>query len=253
MMLLKRIQPIISIIVALAAYETVFYRPGWFFWLWAAMALLVALSLSWQTFGKPLREYAIMLVSLELYISGTLLILFFTEGSVFHQLIVAISVVSQLIYLTNIFYYYYRTEKYNVHSLQNISSYLNISAMFAISAAAFSATIYLNWPSWILTPAILILVWLVSLQMIQINLVDFRRQWLHTVVTAVLCTQAFWVVSFLPSDVYVNALVVTTVLYVVLNISRYHLIERLARAVWLRYFIVGLSVLLLALITARWV
>ena len=252
-MLLKRLQPILSIIIALSAYEFVFYRPGWFFWLWAVTALLVALSLSWQTFGKPLREYAIMLVSLELYISGTLLLLFFTEGIVFHQLIIAVSVISQLIYLTTIFYYYYRTEKYNVHSLQNISSYLNISAMFAISAAAFSATLYINWPNWLLALVILILVWLMSLQMIQINLMEYRRHWIQAVVIAILCAQVFWVVGFLPSGVYVNALIVTTVLYVVLNISRYYLIDRLARAVWMRYFIVGLSVLLLALITARWV
>lgn len=253
MILLKRLQPLLSVVIALVAYEVVFYQPGWFYWLWAVMALLVALSLSWQTAGKPLHEYGVLLISLELYISATILLLFFTEGVIFHQLIIAISAVSQLIYLTNIFYYYYRTEKYNVHSLQSISSYLNISAMFAMAVAAFSAILYFNWPAWLLTLTVLVVVWLISLQMLQVNLVEFRRQWLHTLTIAIVCAQTFWVASWMPSGVYVNALAVTIVLYITYNVSRYYLIEHLTRPVWMRYFIVGLSVLLLALITARWV
>lgn len=253
MILFKRFQPILSASAVVIALEGIVLRPEWCIYFWLGLIGITTLSMLWQTRPRQVSEFFLLIGSLWLLDTAAAGLMFFVEAPVWRHAIIAGVAVSQLVYLTNVFYYYFRTEKYQLNSLQNLSSYLNLAAIFMLAASAYSVYLYLGWATWVMAIVIAVLAWGVALQTMVLNQAELQATWIVSLACAVMTAQVFWAVSFWPSSPYVNAFVVTVVHYVTLNLSRYHVIDQLEKTVVWRYFVIGVSMLLLTVLTARWV
>lgn len=252
MLLFRRLTPFISTLLIGAAYEALCLHPEKVYWLWAGLlALVLAAQLSLLK-KAHLVETFILGISQILFLSGTYFLIFFVEGSVIRQFLIALALIINLFYITNIYYYHFQTEKYQVNALQNISSFLNLISIFTISSVGFSLILYLGWPSWLISLGVALASAGLCFQTYWVNKIIGQSAILFAGITGLIGGEVFWAVTFLPTSFLVNGAVVTVINYSVVNLARYYLMDKLqARVIW-RYLIISVIVLSLTLATARW-
>lgn len=253
MLLLKRLVPIVTPLCLTLMYESLLWYPEYILYFWLGMLLIIASSLIFIS-KKELGIVRIsFLISLLFFNSGAYYFIFFISGELIRQIIIAAALIFNLITLTQIFYYYFRTEKYQVNALQNISSYLNLISVFNLTGAFFSLIVYLTWPAWLLSIFVFVVITVLSLQTMWVNKIQFKSAWRFSVISGLVGFEIFWATSFLPSSFLVNALIITVVYYAMVNLGRYYYIEKLNKSVVIRYLVISASVLLLTVATARWI
>lgn len=252
MRLLRRSMPIISTLCLGVLNEALVWYPEFAYWFWAGI-FVVVVGTQFGLYKKAhLFEALVFGVSQFLFLSGTYFFVFFVEGSALRQVVIGLALVINLFYLTNIFYYHFRTEKYQVNALQNISSYLNLISVFTISSVGFSLILYLGWSSWLNSLGIALCLSVLCYQTFWVNKIIGSSALWYSCVAGLIGGEIFWVTTFLPSSFLVNGIIVTVVNYSVVNLARYYFGSNLKKSVIWRYVIISCCVLLLTLVTARW-
>ncbi|MDP3964667.1 MAG: hypothetical protein Q8Q20_03370 [bacterium] len=198
-------------------------------------------------------EQFIFFLNALLFNISALAFIYFIQGELYRHIIIAGVTALNVIYLHHLFNYHFRTDRYQLNALQNVSSYINLSSAFTGSAVLFSLIIYLAWPAWTTTIILWALATLLSFQTTWMHKIKFSTSMYFALISGLVLTEVYWVVSFLPSSFLVNALIVTVVYYAMVNIGRYYLSGRIHRAVIIRYFVISVTVLVLTVVTARWV
>ncbi|MDD5342179.1 MAG: hypothetical protein PHI73_02485 [Patescibacteria group bacterium] len=252
MLLIRRILTLATPLFLVLTYEALLRFPEHLFYLWGAVIVVIFLTLLWLSTKGLRRILYIFFITLAVLNTGVFFFIFFISGELARQIVIAGSLVLNGLYLTQIFYYNFRTEKYQVNALQNISSYLNLIAIFLMGSVGFSLILYLSWPAWAMTLAMFIISALLTFQAIWISKVSFGATALFALMSGLVCGEIFWALSFLPSAALVNAFILTVIYYTTINLGRYSLLGQLKASVVVRYLIISLSVLILTLITARW-
>lgn len=253
MILLHRITPLVTALVAAFGFVAMMSLP---YPLISAgiTLLLVSMLLSrllkwnathmgfWTMFGTPF----VFLVSAY----GFLLLLEIE----YQQIALAVIVCSLLFFFVeHVFYYTHLSTRYQMHSLEHMSSVLHLLSIFFIGALGFGARMLLQTPLWALMLSFFVLSGLVLYGTLWVSKVDHARALPYALAGAVLTTEIFTVITFLPTGIYTNAALLVIFLYLFLGLTRAHFLERLSRSVVRRY--VGIGSLLFALIlgTAQWI
>ncbi len=252
MLLFRRSIPFISTLLIGFIYESLCLRPENVYWYWVGLLLVVAGTQLALSKKARLIETVILGISQILFLSGTYYFIFFVEGSTIRQLLIGLALIINLFYLTNIFYYHFRTEKYQVNALQNISSFLNLISIFTISSVGFSLILYLGWPSWLISLGVALASAVLCYQTYWVNKIVGPATFLFAGITGLIGGEVFWAATFLPSSFLVNGAIVTVVNYSIVNLARHYFAGNLQKSVIWRYLIISATVLLLTLVTARW-
>lgn len=254
MILFKRLIPIIIPFIIFASLELFFVKPRLIYFI----ILFLILTLSgaiWKIIGKGLitirARWLYLVTPISFLLSGMLFMLFLEQNWLKHALNLAIAILIA-VFLENIFVYIYQHEKYQVHSLENISNYLNLASMFLFNSSLFGFFIFLNTPFWLISFISFIIFLLLSVQTIWVNKIKIKLAWLHILIICLILFEVFWAVSFLPTAFYVNGLIVATIFYLTNNLMRLRLLNALNKTVIQRYFILCGSIIILILATAQW-
>ncbi|MFZ5364963.1 MAG: hypothetical protein ACOZBH_02050 [Patescibacteria group bacterium] len=157
------------------------------------------------------------------------------------------------VFLENIFIYIYQHEKYQTNSLENVSNYLNLAAMFLFSSSLFGFSIFLNIALWQLSLISFVFTFALTFQTIWINKINIRSAPLHIFVICLILFELFWAVSFLPTAFYVNGLIIAISFYFINNLMRLHLLNSLNKKIIRRYLILCGLTIFFVLLTAQWV
>lgn len=149
---------------------------------------------------------------------------------------------------------------YNIAAFRSIGLVraANVSGtLFAVVAAflAYSVVWLQNWPSWILTPAIfaisfilfLLAIWLTHLEEIS------KKDLGLAAILSLMLTEVALALSFWPILPLIAALVLAIGFYVVLGLTQFELQGRLTNRVVYEYLTIAGVVLVLILVTTRWV
>ncbi|MCX6741197.1 MAG: hypothetical protein NTY61_02250, partial [Candidatus Parcubacteria bacterium] len=100
--------------------------------------------------------------------------------------------------------------------------------------------------------AILAVVTLLTYQTMWISGIVLNKSWLYLVVTDLLIVELFWASVFLPNTYYVKALLIVVAYYLLVNLSRNHLLGLLTKTMVWRYLVIGGIILGVVLGTAQW-
>ncbi len=253
MNLLNRAIPILSSLAILVLVEYLFREPKQIYWLVPASFLVVSLSI-WRLVGRKFlnRKNWQFIITPALFLISGLIFLSFLGGQTLKHFFLAGLVILVWIFLQVIFLRFHFRPKYQAHSLENISAYLNLITIFLAASSFFSLIIFLGTSWWILIIIFAIINFLLIYQLTWSNGILFNDSWPYILVITIVLTEIFWAVSFLPTSVYVSGLLVAIGYYLTAGLARNWLLGIKEKKVVLRYLFISSISLVIVLITAKW-
>lgn len=251
--LFNRILPYLIPVFIFVSVEQAFNLPHQVYWLLGPVLAAVALSI-WQLTGRKLRNVKFwrFVITPFLFTVSGLLYLSFLEDPLAKQLFLMLFVVLHWAVLEVIYLRFNFRPKYQVHSLENIFTHLDILAMFLISSGLFSLIIFLGFDSPTSYTIFAAVCLLLSYQMIWTSDAIIATAWQYAAAVTVATTELFIAVSFLPTSIYVNGLIITVGYYVSSGLARNWLLGHREQKVIRRYLVVAAVATIIVLATAKW-
>ncbi len=241
-------------VFAMLEYLFFFYsqNPAIIFWFIIFSAIIVSFGIMVIIGERNPRSFFLFLATPLFLVLGQFIFVLFLEGKLLRHIIAIIPTMILGIFLENTYVHFQKKEKYEQHSMGNILSFLSLIILYLFAASLFGFIVYLNVSLWIATFIIMFVAFIVTEQVMYFHEVSFQKSWPYLVITSLVAGEFFWVINFLPSSLYVNAFILTVLYYLMIGVSRNHLLGILNRSVFLRYFFISIFSLLVVLITAKW-
>jgi hypothetical protein len=254
MLVLHRITPFLIGLVLASGFLGLMRLPAAYSFIVAgAVALLLAVLFARLAGFEPrkFRFWYFVGTPVLFFLSAFGLFLFLEQGSFKIALALIVSLMSFL-FAEHLFNYVHLPAKYQAYSLEHVSLVLYVLTTFFAATVGFGTAMVIQAPLWLLAPLFFLVMLYVVYGMLWVSKVDPRKARAYAFGGAVITTELFTVLSFLPTGFYANAAALAVCVYVFLGISRAHFLDKLSRVVLRRYAFMG--VLLLGVIagTARW-
>ena len=253
MALINRFIPWIVSLLSLVLVEQIFAAPHQVFWLASYLVVAVVLSV-WQLAGRRLRnaKFWRFLMTPVLFSLAGLLFLSFLKGPIVRQLALLGYAVAVWLYLEIIFLRFNFRPKYQIHSLENIFTHLELITIFLVSTSFFGISVFLGIALWMLTICFAVVVALFSYQVVWTSDTTMVAAWPYAAIVALTMTEIFFAVGYLPTSVYVGGVIVAASYYLITGLTRNWLLGNHQWRVVRRYTYVAAAVTLVALVSARW-
>ena len=253
MIFLNQIIPGLSSIVILFLLELILKRPESIYYFGPVCLALIILAVRQlcRRRLKSKKSWQIVLTPVLFFLGG-LFFLIFLEENFLRQFFLLSLVAILWLYLKVVYLRFHLKTKYQLHSLENISTHISLIAVFLITSSLFSWHIFINIPTWILLLIFIPIILLINSQLTWVSDSNLKFSWPYIIVIAVVLSEIFLSVSFLPTSIYVNGLIVTLGYYLTAGLARNWLLGIKEDRVIKRYFIISLVILLIILLTAKW-
>ena len=253
MKFINRIIPLATALIVFILFEQLLKEPKQIYWLSFFSFLVVILSI-WQLNNRQLKngKFWHLVITPALLLGGGLIFMSFLEGRFFRQFFLLVFAILIWAFLEVIFLKFHFRAKYQTHSLENISTHLNLITIFLVASGFFSLIIFLGVPVSLLIIIFAIVNALLVYQLIKISDVIFVAGWPYILATVVVITEIFWAVSFLPTSVYVNGLIVTIAYYLITGLARNWLLGVRESKIVKRYLLISVISLAMILLSAKW-
>ena len=200
-------------------------------------------------FSKAFWHFLILPIVFSLASIASLL--FITDQWAF-RLIALISALI-LYFLVRQYYLYFNFPfKYQPYSLESLTFYSSLLALYFIFSSGFASVILLNLSAWLIMLVIWPIIGLTVFQFFWIHKINIHKSWLLLSVVLLIVAELFLAVTYLPTNYYVNAFILTASMYVMLGLGRLMSQGRLKKKKILSYIIVAASLALIVLATAKW-
>ncbi len=253
MILFKRLTPLLTGILLLALFEGVLLAPrgAWVLFLLAAFVLVAAWLLLTAGHMHGFDRWLSMVLPLLLVVSTALLTVL-TQDALFLQTIILVSAFLHGWYLENLFLFHFQPHRYQPYALENISGYASLLVVFFFFAALFAARVFLNLPLYLLLPVGFVVTAILALQIFWSTKVPWSRGWPLLAIATLVLFELLGVLSMLPTSYFVSGLLMAIPYYLMMNLARHWLRDRLTVTVIRRYMIIGGSAFVVTLLTAPW-
>lgn len=253
MAFLNRLIPwTVSIIIFFLLYQII-ENPKQVAWAISISTLIVLLSL-FQLSGKNLKNEKFWRFSITpvLFFISSSLFLSFLEGEFLKQFFIFVVAVFLGVYLEVIYLWFNARPKYQAHSLDNISTHIDLLTIFFTATGFSSLIVFVGLSVWYLVLAFAIISGLLTYQLIWTSSGSVSPGRLYVVVISLVATEIFIVTRFLPTSIYVNGMIVTLTYYLMTGLARNWILEVKEMKVVKRYFIISIISLVLILLSAKW-
>lgn len=233
-LLVLRIHPfaamgVVLVLVALLYARLVGFAPRSFqFWMLFGTPLLFLLT----SFGLMLfLERPLAQLALAVFVS--LFVFFFAE---------------------HVFSYVHVPVNYETYAIEHMSLVMNVASVFFVSVAAFGTRVFLTAfaPLWLLTALFFAVSLFVIFGTLWASKVDTRQARLYALCGALLVTEIFMTVTYLPTGFYTNAALIALTAYLFLGLTRAHFVEKLSPSIVRRYAVTSALLLAAILGTSQW-
>lgn len=198
----------------------------------------------WSFLGTPV-----------LYLVSSFGILLFFETSP-AKLTLAIASSLLLFFIAeNVFAYVHLPAKYQAYSIEHLSLAVNSMTLFFFAAVGIGANLLIGLRSYefvLMVLVYLMLALFVIYNTLWVGKVEHEQAFPYSIAGAVLTTELFAVMTFLPTSFYSSAALLAVFVYTFLGLTRAHFLNRLSKTVLQRYVSIALVLLLVIIVTARW-
>lgn len=254
MLLLHRLTPFaFAFLIALSLGTTSFY-PLLAPWILPIM-LVVCFFLCARLADFRWRDKAFwgLIAAPTLFLFGaTLLFLLADRGSVRLLIVLATSFLAYF-YAEHLFRFIHLPAVYQAHGLQNTGGVMSILTIFYLSASAYALMSFVRLPLLLLSSALFVWLAISAASALWIAHVPRERAFTFALAAAIMFTQLFVAVSFLPTSFMTSGALIAVLYYMFMGLSRAHVQAKLGRKVIRRYVGIGFCMLLALLITAQWI
>lgn len=253
MLIFQRILPFLSSLVTLAIFEFLFFSSAWGI-RFAPFILMIPALFIWMMLRKEGTASAVLnsILLVSIFLGSYMSFYMLLELETIKHFLNLIVVGGMFLFMEQLYFFWHRPSQYQAYALEYTCSVLNILSAFFFFAAAFGFYIFVHASVGILTLTIVMFSFVLGWLMMWINKIEWKRSRPYVLAIALMVGELFWVLHFLPVSFMVLGLVLTTMIYLCLNLSRWQLTSALDRKILQRYFFISSAVLLLSLGTARW-
>jgi len=179
--------------------------------------------------------------------------LFILNEDWLRHLIIFILVFILGLYLENIYLFFYYPAFYQIESLENFSAFLNLLIFFLLAINLNTLNVFLNFQIWLLSLILVAFLSLLILQSFWANKLKTKIRFIYLLILNIIILEIFWGLFFLPTNFYVNSLILTIFFYFSWGIFKSKLKEKLDKRSLQRYLIISIILLLLAIMTSSWI
>lgn len=217
---------------------------------WAVSVLLLARLVGWNV--RSFQFWYLVGTPAVFSLSSYAAFLFLEHSAerVFLALLTALLV---FFFSEHLFHYIHIPARYQAYAIEHLSLVLTVLTIFFLSSVGFGLQFLLQLPVAFLSLNFFLLSLFVIYGTLWVSKVDHGRAWPYAFAGAVLTTELFSVVTFLPTGFYTNAAVLALFFYLFLGFARAHFLDQLSRGVTQRYLLVGSVLLAMIVGTARWI
>lgn len=265
MFLIRRLTPAIVSLLTAASLISFVFRPSFLLALFggnlatlAGMAsglCLFALSLGMLNIGAyhPLTSRFRFLLFPLIFVVSTFVSVSFLEPRLTALLIIALCSGLLWLWYESLYTYWQQPERYHAYTLQKLSGSLYVIGVFFVITAVNGIYVYLQMRFW--GGVILVLTALFALFYDIFLLCQFERTEALIAASAAsfLAAEAYIAMSYMPTQIYVEALLMAVVFYGLVGVTKLWSQEDFRRSQWLPYAIVAASCFVLTLGSSLWI
>ncbi|MFA4845523.1 MAG: hypothetical protein WC654_03120 [Patescibacteria group bacterium] len=196
----------------------------------------------WHLLGTPLL---FMLSSFGLF--------FLLESPTAKIGLAVIVTILLFLFVEHVFSFIHLPVKYQPFTLEYLSQLLHVLSVFFLATLGFGMRLFLQTPLWMLSFAFFFVLAFIMYGTLWAGKVDSMKARPYAFVSALLITELFAVISFLPTGFYTNAAFLALGVYVLLGLSRADALHKLSKEVWRRYVILLVVLCAVIALTSQWI
>jgi hypothetical protein len=254
MLIFFRAIPYAILLTAVSGFAWMIWQPSWF-WIGALGAWVVCIylyarlvSFDWQE-----KTYRFFVLTPLLFLTSSLGMFLFLE-SLWSQIALAlVTIIGLFFFAEQIFYYLHLPARYQAYAIEQVSLVLHILTLYFFACAGFGLQLFLHAPLWLMAIGAAAVVSYALSATFWVSKIEHALVRSAVLSGAVLMTQWFVGLSFLPSGMYVNAGLFLLGFYVFLGLTRAAFFENLSPAFLRRYLLIACGLFLCMISTAQWV
>jgi hypothetical protein len=254
MIILHRITPFIVLLIGLGAYiPFVFYQSSLGFLSLPVgivlVGLLLARLLKWE--HKTFAFWFFLATPLLLFASsfGSYI---FLESALMQWGLALFVAFALFFFAEHIFHYHHLPSRYQPYTLEYLSVIFHVITLFFLSVIGFGGHLFLYLPVWVLGPPLLVISFFMIYGILWVSKVEHENARLFALAGAVLVTELFLVMTFLPIGFYTSATLLTVFFYCFLGLLRAHFSKKLTKDVARRYILISLLLFVMLIASAQW-
>lgn len=194
------------------------------------------------------RNYTFFISPVFLFF-GILVFIVFLKSKFLIHFSVLFFVFLYFLFLKSLFAYFYKKEGY---FLENIFTVINFASLFLIYSGLFSFLIIFGFSLWKIILLFIIFTFLSNHQLMHIYRVADKFNYFYNIAITIVMVEIFWALIFLPTNFYVNGLVLLSSYYAIMGISYFHLNKELNSIKVVRHLLISIIIIIISLATARW-
>jgi len=214
------------------------------------VALLFGRLLGWK--GKSFQFWAFMITPV-LYIFSAFMLTLFLEDSLEKVILAVFAAVFVFFFAEHLFSYTHVPAKYLPYALEYLTLLLSVLTLFLASSAAFGFRMLVQVPIPLLAAVIFLYGLFLGYVTFWTSKTDHTRSLAFAIGGAILLTETFSALAFLPTGFYANAAVLSLGAYAFFGISRAHFVNKLSRRTVSWYAVSGIIMLGFLAGTAKWI
>lgn len=250
--ILIRIFPFLVPILYLILLKATFILNGNIFWPIVATLLVNFLYFLFLFLKKKRWESLLFILhSWIVTVTGFFYILILSSETFINSFIIIWSLL-YFLYLESVFHYFYETKKVLLLDLKNIIAYINLVAIFFLTAFLINLHIFINFSIWLVFALVAVATFVLMICQLQVNKIKWRKSLLYALLMSMMMLEILISVIFLSVSFYVSAMVLTVLYYLLSSILVLNAKENLTKsAVW-QYLAFTVVVILIISLTSQW-
>ncbi len=162
-------------------------------------------------------------------------------------------VVLLFLFVEQVFSFVHLPVAYQPFTLEYLTGLLHMLSVFFLSVLGFGLSLFLQTPLWLLSLVFFCILFFIVYGTLWVGKVEPARAKPYAFAGAVLTTELFASLSYLPTGFYSNAAFLALGVYVFLGLSRAHALHKLSKEVLRRYLLVCAALAILIATTSQWV
>ena len=158
-----------------------------------------------------------------------------------------------LLFVEHVFSFIHLPVKYQPFTLEYLSQVLHVLTVFFLATLGFGMRLFLQAPLWLLSLAFFLVLSFIMFGTLWAGKVDPVKARPYALAAAVLITELFAAISFLPTGFYTNAAFLALAVYVLLGLSRADALHKLSQEVLRRYLTLFVILTAIIALTSQWI
>lgn len=243
-----------EVAIFLLTLELISYYHYLIPWLVPLFFVVFLLGLWWLNGKRLNKRFFNTMISPFLFVLGAVLFYIFLVPQVnwFKHLYIIFVSGLLLVFLYNLNELLFRPSIRRLFALENLSSHFNLLAVFLLFSSFYTFMFFPTLIFWLTEVLVIVVVILLMYHNFWSNkIVDPKRRF-FILVTALVMAQTYLVLSFLPTGFYVNGIILTVLYYLMSEISRVYLLEKLTAKFVRTKLVISVVILVLIFLTTRW-